>query len=247
MRRQITAVLVTIATLAATVALSAGGIMWSAPRESVRPLIFQKPSPHIEAIEGHVLNAEGRQVAGAKVYAELNDALTGIPPSNLTDEEGAFRIEVGKPGTYKVFASKEEDGYPLTISGFHQEGTNPIPTVSVLPGQSVSDVVVQLGAKGATIEGLIFDVATNQVVNKATITLRRADNPEVYYQIGPEEEKKGGKFRVLVPPVPVTIEVSADGYETWSYSHDGLNKHSDSLKVKRGETKKLTVSLHRKK
>lgn len=246
MRKQITVIIVTVAILITAVALYAGGRVRTAPQRPIQPPQPQKTKPPVEAIEGRVLNAEGQPVAGAKVFAESEGALTGISPSSRTDDNGNYRIEVGQPGTYKVFGSKEEDGYPLTISGFHQEGTNHIPTVSVLREQVVLDIVVQLGAKAASIEGLITDVITNRTIDKAVITLRRADNPEIYYMIGADEEKKEGRFSSLVPSVPITIEVSAPGYEAWAYSKDGLNKHSDSLKVNRGETKKLTVSLHRK-
>lgn len=116
--------------------------------------------------------------------------------------------------------------------------------MTVTQNQVARDVVLQFGPKASKIEGFIVDATTNQPISKATITLRRVDNPEVYYIIGPKEPKENGRFKVLVPSVPFTIEVSSPEYETWTYSKNGLNNRSDPLVVNRGIVKKLGIALH---
>lgn len=198
-------------------------------------------------IEGRVVNAEGESVAGARVFAELDSASSSRVASSYTDKAGNYKIEVEGPGTYTVYGSKEEDGYPLTISGFHQEGVSQIPKVRLEQDRVVRDVVVQLGQKAGYVEGVISDVTTHGRIDKATITLRRTDNPELYYLIGEAEDKEHGRFKILVPAVPFTVEVAAPGYETWTYSMSGRSDGSDPLSVSRGEIKQLSVNLRAKK
>ncbi len=52
-----------------------------------------------------------------------------------------------------------------------------------------------------------------------------------------------GKFKILTPPVPFTMEVEAEGYETWRYSSDGSGKHLSPMQISRGEKKEMTIAL----
>ena len=64
-----------------------------------------------------MINAAGEVVSGANVYVESDNAgLTQIA-TGLSDASGKFSITLRELGNYTVFGSKEEDGYPLTVSG----------------------------------------------------------------------------------------------------------------------------------
>lgn len=195
-------------------------------------------------IEGFVINVEGQRVAGARVFAERDDALNSLVMSSYTDDSGAFKINLREAGFYRLYGSKEDDGYPLTISGFHQVTTIPSPKVSVAEHQVIRDVIVQFGPKVSKINGSIVDSTTGHFISKATIILRRVDDSQMSYVIGAGEAKENGRFNVLVPPVPFTIEVSAPDYETWNYTKDSANHHIDSLQVQSGQTKTLKITMH---
>jgi len=194
------------------------------------------------AIAGRVINAAGQPVAGAKVFAELdNGGLTSIS-TGLSDRNGNFSIKVRELGHYTVFGSKEEDGYPLTVSGFHQQvSLAEIPKLNITEVKDITNVVLQLGERVGRIQGTMKDAVTGQSVNKTTITLRRADNPELVYRTSTEES---GTFNVLVPPVPVTVEVQSPGYEKWTYGHDG-RPSSQTIKLNRDETRDLQIALRK--
>jgi Carboxypeptidase regulatory-like domain len=214
-------------------------------------LLLQSNPPEINsgtgAVEGRVLNADGQSIAGAKIFAERADVLQSRLRSSYSDKDGNYRIEIGEPGLYTIYGSKEEDGYPLNVSGFHRESSILIPKVTVTQNQVVKGVNINLGSKASALEGVIIDATTSLPISKVTITLRRADNPEMLYRIGAAEEKKGGKFKVLVPHVPFTIEVSAPGYETRTYNADGAGNLLESLSLNPGETKRLNITLRRRK
>lgn len=195
-------------------------------------------------IEGRVINADGEVVSGATVFADLDGASASAMPTTVSDKNGNFKIRFYEMGNYTVYGSKEEDGYPLTVSGFHQQvSLDQIPKLTITSCTNVTNVVLQLGHKAPMIEGDVRDLVTHQLVEHATIKLRRAENPELLYQTGTHT---AGKFRVAVSTAPFTIEVESPRYEIWSNTNDGADG-SDPLTVPRGQTKKLQISLRPKK
>jgi len=198
------------------------------------------------AVAGRVINADGNAVSGATVSAELDSGGMAIQ-TTVSDQNGNFRIPIRAMGNYTVSGSKEEDGYPLTVSGFHQQvSLDQIPKLIFTECKVVSDVVLQLGEKAPIIEGSVTDHATGQKIKRATITLRRADNPELLYQTSTDEANPG-HFRLAVSKMPFTIEVESSKYEAWTYSNAGEVGRSDALTVAQGQTKKLKIALRPKK
>ena len=187
---------------------------------------------HQGSISGRVFNLERKPVAGAVVYAEREHFLMGVMPFAQTDEQGMFSITRLEPGTYQVYAAKEEDGYPLPTYPFYSGGTVIIPQVSVGAGKVTPDVAVFLAPKALKLSGRVKDAVTNRHINRAQITLRRVDNPNYYFQTGLDEQ---GSFKILVPAVAVQVEVSAPGYK---------KRDLGTLTRKPGETNSLNVVLH---
>jgi hypothetical protein len=197
-------------------------------------------------VEGRVINAAGEAVVGAKVFVESDDSDARIA-MGVSDREGNFSIRVRQVGNYTVYGSKEEDGYPLTVSGFHQQvPLDQIPKLRIREPKTVQNVILQLGQSAAKVEGTIADSITDQKVRRATITLRRIDNPDLLYRTSIDDEKSG-KFEVVVPTEPFTMTVDSPGYETWAYGDDGTRARMPlSMKLNRGELKKLQIPLHKR-
>ena len=197
-------------------------------------------------VEGRVINAAGEAVAGAKVFVESDDSEARIA-MGVSDKAGNFSIKLRQVGNYTVYGSKEEDGYPLTVSGFHQQVTlDQIPKLRITEPKTVQNVILQLGQSAATVEGTIADSTTDQKVRRATITLRRADNPELLYRTSTDDEHPG-TFKVVVPAEPFTMTVDSPGYETWAYGDDGTRARMPlSMKLNRGELKKLQIALRKR-
>jgi hypothetical protein len=193
-------------------------------------------------IEGRVINADGDLIAGAKVFAESDNGGLSHILSGVSDKEGNFKIILNEQGNYTVFGSKEEDGYPLTVSGFHQQvSLDQIPKLSITERKTVTNIVLQLGKKAAIIEGTIKDALTNQAIRRATITLRRADNPDLFYRTS-TDGMHPGKFKIVVPTVAFRFETESPGYEAWTYGNNGLQ---GSIRLARGETRRLEVALRK--
>ncbi len=211
-----------------------------------RPQHIHQLNTQSGAIQGQVVYAEGQPVSGAVVYARKADFVKGIEPFAHSDKQGRFIIRNLTPGTYTVYGGKEEDGYPLTTSAFHSVGNVIAPQVNVNDQQTTSQVVVQLGPKAAKLAVRIVDAATTRPIEEVSITLRRVDNANYMYSTGPNGPKGGG-FEILVPSVPVTVEVQARGYEKWNYRAAGADAREDVLHLAPGERKDMIISLRRPK
>ena len=190
-------------------------------------------------IEGRVLNAQGQPVSGATVYALENRFLRGGIPSEETDTNGFFNLIV-PPGTYRVYAGKESDGYPETLDPFYQGAVSYV-EVQVNEDQITSSVILRLGSQLGRLSGRIIDASTNSPLTDVYITLRLADNPS--HSIVTNVINDDGRFEVIVPPAQFTIEVSAPGYQNWHYRADNPGSETNALQLRPGDVRELVVPL----
>jgi hypothetical protein len=120
---------------------------------------------------------------------------------------------------------------------------NPKPTVVILsheqPAESIS---VHLGKKGGILTGTVTDAKTAKPLN-ANVEFRWVSDPRTFLSgIG----LTNAKFRVLVPSdVAVTMVVSLDGYENWSYSL-GRGELRNAILLHPGEELALDIRLRPK-
>jgi hypothetical protein len=195
------------------------------------------------SILGKVVNDKGEPVVDAEVRFVQVGHIVETPPVAESDENGQFVIDGLRPGTYRIHASKIDEGYPYTFSSFYQDDWNLPPYVTVVSDEVTRDVVLHIHKDG-WLKGTIVSDSTNQPVNEADITLRRADDPHVFHSTGLNRATKKSAFRILVPTVPFIIEVRALGYQTWTYHEDDAATQRSTLKVERDATKNLTIRLH---
>ena len=161
-------------------------------------------------IRGTVLNEKGQPVFKAKVTAlpAYSAPHAGGIRYVESDEAGRFAIDRLGWGTYRIFAMKEDEGYPNTLFGFYSE--NP-PTAALSPQTPSADVSLFIGPKAGVLRVLsLTDAVTGKsLMTVAGITLRRVDNPH-FLGTDPSLE------RILVPSATdLTVEIEANGYAPW--------------------------------
>jgi Carboxypeptidase regulatory-like domain len=187
-------------------------------------------------ISGTVVNERGQPVAATQVSI---DPLDNRPRADLvrmveTDRNGHFVMNDLELGSYKVFAMKEDSGYPNTSFAFYSNHV--FPTATLTAGNPVADVIVAIGPPAGVVKGSVKDRFTNKPIS-ASFLLRRASNPDNWISLGQPPE-----YRVLIPPsTEVWFEVSAPGYKTSYYGG-----RSDALKrspIRLGSHQKTEIDI----
>lgn len=195
--------------------------------------VHQDPTANAGAIKGRVLDANGQPVSGAEVHVLKSDFISGRVPTVYTDQAGVFSMKGLAAGTYTVSVSKAAEGYVDTSSPFFSGGLIP-PTQVNVNEQTTAEVVTQLGPKAAKLVGRVVDASTRKPIDNlhdVQITLRRVDDPGYSYSTGLDSDDQ---FKILVPSVPFTIEVSASGY---------AKRNVKALQLRPEEVRRMDISL----
>jgi hypothetical protein len=191
-------------------------------------------------ITGKVVDAQGRPIADLRVSAEVPGTPSVTLPQTTTDTNGNFRIGNLSPDVYTLLTSKEDEGYPDSEFNFYHEGTDNETTVRVYADQVTPNVLIQL-QKAAILKGRVSDSATGNPIEHFVVRLAQVSHPERFLQTGGSK----GEFRVVAPPLPITVRVSAAGYEEWRYTTDRDEK--GSLFLAPTTSHELTVVMRRRK
>lgn len=197
------------------------------------PTPFPESSPLSGAIRGRVLDDKNRPVAGAEV--EAMGPMGGLTQSARTNHRGVFTIrdvDVSYNKTYTLIPTKEEAGYGHPFNRFYMGRPVKPPEVTLRENQTVSCGDLYLGPQGGRLTGTIRDSKTNRPITiPQQMVLRRVDDPNLKNSHGLDAD---GRFSVLVPAVPFTVEVSAPGYQ---------KKELGSIRLKAGEIKHIDILL----
>ena len=200
--------------------------------------LLQNPLP----IKGQVLDAEGRPVAGAFVYAHRDEGLRGKLPRGVTDAGGNFTIEVRQTGWYVVGGSKPSEGYATTANPFYYPSPEPPSHLLVLENRPIPFVTVRFLPKAGTLAGVVTDAETKRPVTNVWVSLCRAEAPKYCHRL--DSRNPAGRFEVLIPPEPLTVQVSAAGYKDW-VAPGGRDPSATVFRADSGGRVELAVALRK--
>lgn len=194
------------------------------------------------SIRAKVLDEKDEPVRGAIVEAMPTGGISGAIPWCKSDESGSCAISPGNLGSFTVTASKEEDGYPKQTMYFYA-AVNSKPEIVILSHeQPAQSTLVHLGKKGGILIGTVADAKTGKPLN-ANAEFRWVSDPRIFLS---GSGLTNARFRILVPPdVAVTMVVSLDGYENWSYSL-GRGELRNAILLRPGEELALDLRLRPK-
>jgi hypothetical protein len=191
-------------------------------------------------ISGTVVGEDGAPLVAAKVNA---DAVDNRPTGSLvryveTDSNGQFVIDQLRWGKYRVFAKKEDAGYPDLQWSFYSNDV--FPTVVVASSTPTVKLRIHLGPKAGILVGSVTDAITGAPVNPGFKLSLAGDRAKWISTSMPSG------YRVFLPPsTDVLLEVSAQGYETWYYGGLADLSRRKPLNLESGSQMTLDIPLVR--
>ena len=203
-------------------------------------LLFPVGTPALKmgSIHGVVVDEIGIPVSKAAVSARI---INGHILSTLiryveTDTDGQFSLDRLEWGAYRVYANKEDSGYPDTSFSFYNKG---FPTTATLTPQApIAEVRIQFGPKAGILTGMVTDALSGAPIN-AGFKLIRTGSPDDWISTA-----LLARYRVLVPPsTDITLEVSAHGYKTWYSGGSSDPLRSVPLCLESGVEMRLDIQL----
>ncbi|HXG06807.1 MAG TPA: carboxypeptidase-like regulatory domain-containing protein [Nitrososphaera sp.] len=168
-----------------------------------------KQGPFSATITGQVQDENGQPVPNAKVLARLMPHPLRTIPSAYTDPDGKFSIIVRIIGTYRLYAGKEELFYPITSHDFYDVDQIVPPEVAIGDERAFDAGIVRLNSQAARLTLRVIDAETGEPIKDGFINFRRSDNL-AWTGTGLGEES-AGKVTMLVPAMPIKLEILAPG------------------------------------
>jgi len=192
-------------------------------------------------IVGRVLDPQGIPVAEAMVVARCGCVIGRLPDAR-TDSVGRFSIQITVPGTYVLYAAKQDQFFPLTGNPFYDVASVRAPKLAVKDTDVLDAGAVMLHSQAGQLAVRVVDAETGKGVRGATVEFRRDDDPNADMVA---DTDRAGRLTELVPAAPLRIEVKAVGYEDCFYGADCTKEHSSLVYVDAKATKRVTIALRR--
>ena len=185
-------------------------------------------------VSGVIVDSNGSPVPGAAVTPfPIDKGFAGNLSWTATDENAEFHLILSE-GHYELRAKGE--GYPDPNLLFCADPAAVFPAVNVSK-RNLSGIRVQLGSRGATIEGKVHDAATTQSIPKAKVTLCDARKSNVCVELFSDST---GRFQFTVPSKPMLITATASGYKQFLYGGGA------EVTLSPDEDRRLVIDLERK-
>ena len=167
-------------------------------------------------VTGVVLDENSAPLADAAVVAELEGTL-GFTGSTFSLADGSFAMDLSKPGEYILYAHKEESGYPNPKFAFYAKAAKD-PLRFVASQGMPQRMVLKLGPKCGMLMGSAADAKSGKTLTAVTLRMAWKSDPKHWILTS-----LAAPFNTPVPPVPVSLEFGASGYEPWISPDEGLN------------------------
>lgn len=193
------------------------------------------------SIQGELLDRDSKPITGATVYAVLEENMVTQVAYATTDSAGKFSLSNLPAGVMYIFAYKESDGYPNSLSAFFTPNGHPPAWLTLGAGQTVTGLTVKMGARAAYLKLSVTDENGKRLA--AQLRFTRDDQPDQYLGTATNLD---GEVSMMVPSLPFRLAVEEDGYEPWHYGGANWQGKAGLITLKSGHTLTLNVRLRKK-
>ncbi len=182
-------------------------------------------------IRGVVINERNEPVSEAIIELQPQAKVVhGILPSTQSDRDGRFVVDHLMWGPYRIFVSKEKDGYPNTTWGIYTIGSTPVAKIS--PDCPETEIAVNVGPKAAIIIVHASNSLTGETVDSALVGVSIWRWPDHRRDWLSGTLRENDSF--FIPAnTAVGVEIDAQGYSPLRYPD----------KVQLGSGAKMTIAV----
>jgi hypothetical protein len=181
------------------------------------PFLSAQSGQERVSLAGHVYDNQGKGLGGARIFLFPLEAAVGGPlPVAISNEDGSYRLTSPAFGKTRICASLERLGYPDTFNKVFSSPADHFPELVLSPGAEFGSVDIHLGPPDGILEGTVVDRDTGAVVPFARIAIRWKEDPSVFRS---ESISRTGHFLYALPDRPISIEITAPGYQPWTYTN----------------------------
>lgn len=198
------------------------------------------------AIQGRVVNDQGKPVSGARVVAMPLGPGGGLMPMTRTDKRGRFLFHGLSKKEYGLYAFKEKKASRL-IFAHHFSNDPRVVRVTVQDHETIKDVELQLLPRQARVLGQFVNADTGRPVETGQLRLchfglvscTKGGCDECVFL--PANRPQGAFWHLAPANISLTLRVSVPGYEDWYYRNG--SKQLEPLVLAPGELKRLEITL----
>jgi hypothetical protein len=202
--------------------------------------------PPSGSVDGTVIDAEGKPVAGAVVYASIHVPGHHFAPKLITGPTGRFEFGNMQWGPYFITAGRAGEGpawYPLLCPEF-LGGNRPLFEVDLAPGHATATMTIRLGPKAGRVTGKVTDARTSAPLPNSGSELKWASDPSNVVRSPMGDGPSDAKFSIAIPSnTDVLWKVLRDGYQTWYYPGTTDESAATALRLRPGQVTSIAIRL----
>lgn len=204
------------------------------------------------SISGELRAESGSLFSGATVCAiPVDGSIVRLRDKVCTesDPQGKFIVQLTQGGKYQVISEKRSEGYLPAYVPFYRDPKVAIPEVNLTDENRHVSLSLALAPKSGVITGKVIDEATDEPIQNFTVWVWQSRNRSAATHEVVTGINSPGSFRLFVPPVEVTLRVTAEGYEPWVtgggvlISAAGAKKGPGWFLIRSGSHRDLVVYL----
>ncbi len=189
------------------------------------------------SIGGRVVTSSSEPLADAHIEAIPVERSVGQERhATVTATDGRFKLDAMPAGRYRLYVWKLSAGVPDLTTVFYQQPGMTYPEAVVLKDRETKVGDLHIEGRWAWLTMNIIDARSKKPVTTARCFLKRLD---VGFVI--ETGVKEGSISFYIPSAPVSLKLTAPGYEDWIYSEHSTNK--SAVKLAPGDKVTLEIQL----
>ncbi|MDQ1640057.1 MAG: eukaryotic-like serine/threonine-protein kinase [Pyrinomonadaceae bacterium] len=176
-------------------------------------------TPQDYVISGQVMDESGVPVVDVRMCAYPDDYEAVRQQScSRSRANGQFAIPTGRPAAYTIYAENFDAGYAAERPFYRHPGSL-VPRIVLSEAKRTASLTFRLPPKNGQLMGKAVDAITGRPIDNLRFLMCQVSNRRACWSTSAKNAQ--GEFKLLAAHVPFTLQLFAEGYETWFGTNGG--------------------------